>query len=155
MLFLSIIGSQQLKLCKNIGTQDKGKVWLLLLCSFHVFQRDSIVNKAWYVMKHVMYLWSRHVRMNICVIKCLNATQHWSAHIWYIATMHWMWNIHLLMDWKCKGFNQVALFMRYIVLHQVCLQSMPCGLIEMYSAKCNQSNSHTSLITICSCFRLS
>ncbi len=30
-----------------------------------------------------------------------------------------------------KGCNQLALFMQKI-LYQVCLQSMPCDLIEMY-----------------------
>ncbi len=48
-----------------------------------------------------------------------------------------------------KGFNQLTLFMGSILLHQVCLQSMPCGPIDLYSAKCNRSKSHTRLTTLC------
>ncbi len=43
----------------------------------------------------------------------------------------------------------------FLLLHQVCLQLIPCGLIDMYWAKCKQSNSYTSLRTLCSHFRLS
>ncbi len=38
--------------------------------------------------------------------------------------------------------------------YQICLEPMPCGLIELYWAKCKQSNSHTSLTTLCSRFLL-
>ncbi len=31
-----------------------------------------------------------------------------------------------------KGFNQLTLSMRKVFLRQVCLQSIPCGLIKMY-----------------------
>ncbi len=34
-----------------------------------------------------------------------------------------------------KGFNQGALFMQYIFLHQVCLQPMPCRLIVKVKVK--------------------
>ncbi len=42
-----------------------------------------------------------------------------------------------------KGFNQLILSMWNIFLHQVCLQSMPCGLIEM----CTEQNINNQRLT--------
>ncbi len=55
--------------------------------------------------------------------------------------------------WLEKGFNQLALFMQYIFLHQICSQLVPCRLIEMFWAHCKWSQ--TSLTTLCSHFFLS
>ncbi len=45
--------------------------------------------------------------------------------------------------WLLQACKQLNEFMWLILLHQVCLQSMPCWLIKMYWASCKQSNSYT------------
>ncbi len=69
-----------------------------------------------------------------------------------LQRMGWKHPRQLIFCDRYKGSNHLVLFMRYFFLHQVCLQSIPCGLIEMYWAK-NVNNQ--SLTTLCSCFLLS
>ncbi len=56
---------------------------------------------------------------------------------------------HLMLEQEIQSGGSIH------SINQVCLQSIPCGLIEMYWAKCKHSSSHTSLTTLCSCFPLS
>ncbi len=57
--------------------------------------------------------------MSICVLKELNWRKAFCQKL-------------DLDNSQVKGFNQLTLSMPYVFLHQVCLQSIPCGLIEMY-----------------------
>ncbi len=75
---------------------------------------------------HLLQRCSDHVQ---CIFYFYLRSQFYSVYITGVIYKQtpWMLIYHLY-----KGFNQLTLSMRKIFLHQVCLQSIPCGLIKMY-----------------------
>ncbi len=53
-------------------------------------------------------------------------------HNHQLQRMGWKHLCQLIFWNRYKRSNHLVLFMRYFFLHQICLQSIPCGLIEIY-----------------------
>ncbi len=95
------------------------------------------------------------------IVEKVNASVSFHKHI--PKTLKWLPYILIchctsLSQWLMIDKNNCISVYHHILTprgYQVCLLSMPCGLIGMCWVKCKQSNSHTSLITLCSQFLLS